>query len=70
MPKQKLPWRTLVTQDGPSGRFTREQIRNAVMEVMEMRAAQAERARKRGARDHGQTMVRPRSARDTSEASS
>lgn len=52
MPNQKLPWRTLVTEDGPSGRFTREQIRNAVAEVMALRAAQRQRARKQGAQKH------------------
>lgn len=31
MPAKKLPWRTIVTSEGPAGRFTREQIRNALI---------------------------------------
>lgn len=31
MPANKLPWRTLVTSEGPVGRFTRKEIRNALI---------------------------------------
>lgn len=31
MPAKKLPWRTLVTSEGPAGRFTREQMRKAII---------------------------------------
>lgn len=41
MPETKKPWRTLVT-GGPTGRFTREQIRKAVLEVKARREAQGD----------------------------
>jgi hypothetical protein len=40
MPAKKLPWRTLVTSEGPAGRFTREQIRNAIIAVERERTNQ------------------------------
>lgn len=47
MPNQKLPWRTLVKSEGDrAGRFTRAQIRQAILEVMAMEEAEARRARK------------------------
>jgi hypothetical protein len=49
MPAKKLPWRTLVTSEGPAGRFTREEYRKAVQEVKALRAAQAARAKRRSA---------------------
>ena len=45
MPETKKPWRTLVT-GGPTGRFTREQIRKAVLEVKARREAQEAREKK------------------------
>ena len=42
MPKTQVPWRTLVT-GGPTGRFTREQIRKAVQEVKAEREAEERR---------------------------
>jgi hypothetical protein len=45
MPETKRPWRTLVT-GGPTGRFTREQIRKAVLEVKAEREAQEARQKK------------------------
>lgn len=45
MPANKLPWRTLVTSEGPAGRFSREQLRKAVLEVKAMREAREARAR-------------------------
>ncbi|WP_420128966.1 hypothetical protein [Longimicrobium sp.] len=44
MPETKTPWRTLVT-GGPTGRFTREQIRKAVIEVKAESDARAREAR-------------------------
>lgn len=41
MTNSKLPWRTIIRSSGPAGRFTREQIRAAVLEVKAMREAQA-----------------------------
>jgi hypothetical protein len=49
MPETKKPWRTLVT-GGPTGRFTREQIRKAVLEVKAQREAQEAARRKRQTR--------------------
>ena len=49
MPETKLPWRTLVIS-GPTGRFTREQIRKAVRQVKAQRQAQ-ERAQKKQPRN-------------------
>lgn len=48
MHETKRPWRTLVIS-GPTGRFTREQIRKAVQEVKAQRQAQ-ERAHKKQSR--------------------
>jgi hypothetical protein len=45
MPKMNTPWRTLVT-GGPTGRFTREQIRKAVQEVKAEREARELRQKK------------------------
>ena len=45
MPETKRPWRTLVT-GGPTGRFTREQIRKAVLEVKAQREAREPRQKK------------------------
>jgi hypothetical protein len=50
MPAKKLPWRTLVTSEGPAGRFTREEIRRAIIAAELERPAQPQRARKRGSR--------------------
>lgn len=48
MSAKKLPWRTLVTSEGPAGRFTREQIRNAVIAAELARSTQKpQRTRKR-----------------------
>ncbi|HEV3052752.1 MAG TPA: hypothetical protein VGX50_20730 [Longimicrobium sp.] len=46
MPETKKPWRTLIT-GGPTGRFTREQIRKAVMEVKAEREAKETAQRKK-----------------------
>lgn len=43
MPANKLPWPTIITSTGPAGRFTREQIRKAVLEVKAMREAEQAR---------------------------
>jgi hypothetical protein len=45
MSETKTPWRTLVT-GGPTGRFTREQIRQAVLEVKARREAREARQKK------------------------
>jgi hypothetical protein len=50
MPAKKLPWRTLVTSEGPAGRFTREEIRRAIIAAELERPAQPRPARKRGSR--------------------
>lgn len=42
MLETRRPWRTLVT-GGPTGRFTREQIRRAVLEVKALREAREAR---------------------------
>lgn len=49
MPQTKRPWRTLVT-GGPTGRFTREEIRKAVQEVKAERQAEEAAARKKQTR--------------------
>lgn len=35
--KKKLPWRAIITADGPAGRFTHEQIRNALIALEQER---------------------------------
>lgn len=45
MPETKTLWRTLVT-GGPTGRFTREQIRKAVVDVKAKREAREARQKK------------------------
>jgi hypothetical protein len=51
MPANKLPWRTLVTSEGPAGRFTREQIRKAIIAAeLERPARPQPPRRKRGTR--------------------
>jgi hypothetical protein len=52
MPENKLPWRTLVTSEGPAGRFTREQIRKAIIAAELERPARPlpKRSRKRSTR--------------------
>jgi hypothetical protein len=46
MPANELPWRTLITSQGPAGRFTREQIRKAVWGALTLKAAAAARRRR------------------------
>lgn len=53
MPAQKLPWRTLVTSEGPAGRFTREQIRRAIAAAEGERPAHPARTLKRGRKAGG-----------------
>jgi hypothetical protein len=53
MPAKKLPWRTLVTSEGPVGRFTREQMRRAIIAAEAERPARPARTRKRGCKAPG-----------------
>ncbi|HSU17917.1 hypothetical protein [Longimicrobium sp.] len=46
MAKKKVPWRTVIRPEG-SGRFTEEQIRDAVRAVKERNEKRAAQARKR-----------------------
>lgn len=50
MPKPKKPWRTLMDAPEKAGRFTREQVRQAVLAVKAENEAGAARARKKAAR--------------------
>lgn len=50
MPAKKLPWRTLVTSEGPAGRFTREEIRRAIIEAEALRPAHPVRTPRRSSK--------------------
>lgn len=53
MPAKKLPWRTLVTSEGPVGRFTREQVRKAIIVAETERPVKPPRTRNRRSRQAG-----------------
>jgi hypothetical protein len=47
MPANKLPWPTIITSQGDWGRFKREELRKAILEVKALHEAEAARERKR-----------------------
>jgi hypothetical protein len=54
MAKKKVPWRTVIRPPS-SGRFTEQQIRDAVRAVKERNEKRAERARKRASETTDET---------------